>query len=174
MGVSWDLLYTSGALNGRSHELQIDPLCPAGSRFYAFIPTCLSWSLLSPLAIIGDWSIGRGPGWLLGLIGAVPGTILPCMAPCCPGADAPIGGAEAELVQPSCCCCMPGRGPTGAISPGGSNDTETGSCEKTGWTDFWEFPLHPCCAGEWEIFQCKPGSCLRTIDMWETQREKLC
>lgn len=83
--------------------------------------TCvfIGYTEFSPFAINGDWSICRGPGWLLGLMGALLGPILPCMAPCCPGPDDPRGGAEAEPTQPSC-CCMPGLGPPGAISPRGA------------------------------------------------------
>ena len=98
----WNLQYNAIP----SHSFYIWTLCNVFER-------CPE---LSPLAIIGDWSIGRGPGWLLGLMGAPLGPILPCIAPCCPGPVAPRGGAEAEPTQPSC-CCMAGRGPPGAISP---------------------------------------------------------
>lgn len=107
----------------------------------------LGYTELSPLAIIGDWSICRGPGWLLGLMGALFGPILPCMAPCCPGPDAPRGGAEAEPTQPSC-CCMPGRGPPGAISPRGANTHgEMRNSEKCLRTDLSGCPWSPWCNG---------------------------
>lgn len=122
----------------------------------------------SPFAINGDWSICRGPGWLLGLIGAPFGPILPCMAPCCPGPDAPRGGAEAEPTQPSC-CCMPGLGPPGAISPRrAKTDKEMRNCEKCLSTDLAEI-LCPHDAMVWYKGEnlCSSGGCLRAANMWK-------
>lgn len=76
-------------------------------------PSGLFSTVYSPIAIIGDWSICLGPGWLLGLMGALLGPTLPCMGVCCPGPGA-------EPPQPSC-CCSPGRGPPGAMSPTRTN-----------------------------------------------------
>lgn len=97
------------------------------------------YTALLPLGIIGDCIICRGPGWLLGLMGVPLGPVLPCMAFWWPGPGAPIGGAEAGPTQPSC-CCMPGRGPLGAISAGGTHTNE-----KNLRTDFSRCPLPPWC-----------------------------
>ena len=126
--------------------------------------------MLSPLVIIGDWSICRGPGWLFGLMGAPFGPILPCMAPCCTGPDAPRGGAEAEATQPSC-CCMPGRGPPGAMSPRGANTHRDKKWEMPQDRVQWVFSVTRM-QYQGKSNQSIAEGCLKTANMWEWRQEK--